>query len=68
MSTRQSIKYEKADYAGPGYHLFDDLFDRDREYVYLELVGVNSQVDTEDKSVLVEIPRAWAVKLGLVEE
>lgn len=71
MSTRQTIKYDVHDHYGPeesGFHLFQECFDVDRAYVYLELMGAHCEVSTRERNVIVEIPRAWAVKMGLVEE
>ena len=68
MSARQSIKYERDERTETGFHLFTDCFDRERENVFLELDGVvfESSFDGDKGTVLVTIPWAWAVKLGLV--
>jgi hypothetical protein len=68
MSTRQSVKYEFDAGRQIGFHLFTDCMDRNRENIFLELNGVifESSFDGDKGSVLVTIPWAWAVKLGLV--
>lgn len=71
MSTKVTIQYWN-DEDGNGYHLFTDAFDsfmaddqQGQEPVYLELNGVEFTASSPG-TVQVCIPRAWAVKLGLV--
>lgn len=71
MSTKVTIQYWN-DEDGNGYHLYTDALDsfmannqQGQEPVYLELNGVEFTASSPG-NVQVRIPRAWAVKLGLV--
>lgn len=69
MSTKATIQYLD-DGNGGGFHLFTDCLDSlsmdDEEVpVYLELNGVEFTA-TSPGNVEVRIPRAWAIKLGLI--
>ncbi len=71
MSTKVTIQYwNEAD--GNGYHLFEDALnsfmqddEKGNEPVYLELNGVEFSASSPG-NVQVRLPRAWAIKLGLV--
>jgi len=71
MSTKVTIKHLWDDESQAGYHLFTDALDsfladeNGHEPVYLELNGVEFTASSPG-NVQVKIPRAWAVKLGLV--
>lgn len=69
MSTKATI-HSFDDEHGGGYHLFTDCLDEmsmDAEEipVYLELNGVEFTASSPG-NVEVRIPRAWAIKLGLI--
>lgn len=69
MSTKVTIQHLWNDEKQSGYHLFTDCLDEltmeGNEPVYLELNGVEFTASSPG-NVEVKIPRAWAVKLGLV--
>jgi len=70
MSTKATIQYLWDDENRCGYHLFtdclDDLsMDDEDKPIYLELNGVEFTASSPG-NVEVRIPRAWAIKLGLV--
>ncbi|SJM92479.1 hypothetical protein [Crenothrix polyspora] len=69
MSTKCTIKYfDEEDHNG--FHLYTDgldEFDTDNEPpVYLQLNGVEF-IASSPGNVEVRIPRAWAIKLGLIQ-
>lgn len=72
MSTKQSIKWERSEEGnGDGFHLYEDLMnERISPPVYLELIGTEFTAESWDggMAVRVTIPRAWAIKLGLIED
>ncbi|MFM8330904.1 MAG: hypothetical protein ACKN9T_04390 [Candidatus Methylumidiphilus sp.] len=72
MSTKSTIQSVWDEETHSGYHLFFDVMDsfgmeemEGKEPVYLELNGVEFTASSPGH-VEVKIPRAWAVKLGLV--
>ena len=71
MSTRSTIKHEYDAATGVGFHLYTDWIDEcaGLDVVHLRLDGMafQAQADIGLKSVTVTIPRADAVRLGLVE-
>ena len=71
MSTKSSIKWKNRDDGRPGYHLYTDVldsFDTDEPPVYLELNGVDVEVQTLENGahVTVTIPDSIAKELGLL--
>lgn len=73
MSTRCSIKWREQDLEKPGFHLWEDAFDRvehgEQARVFLRLDGVQiHELETQfaGASVTVELPREVAQALGLV--
>jgi|GEM_PF-2510015 hypothetical protein len=71
MSTKVTIQCWD-DKNGNSYHLFTDALNsfmmdekKDNEPIYLELNGVEFTASSPG-NVQVRIPRAWAIKLGLV--
>jgi len=78
MSSRSTIKYERDENNGAGFHLFEDVLDEtvgnlddnDETPVYLELFRVpmaNVSFGSDGNSVEVAIPREWARKLGMLQ-
>lgn len=72
MSTKSSLKHERDEDTGQQFHLYEELFDED--HVYLELTGFPFEAASSVSlsgigpgRVAVQLPREWAVKLGLVE-
>jgi hypothetical protein len=69
MSTKVTIQHLWDDENRCGYHLFTDCLDDfsmdEDKPVYLELNGVEFTASSPE-NVQVRIPRAWAIKLGLV--
>jgi hypothetical protein len=72
MSTKVTIQHLWDDENHCGYHLFTDCLDSfitdvndDDQPVYLELNGVEFTASSPG-NIQVCIPRAWAIKLGLV--
>jgi hypothetical protein len=65
MSTKMSLKYRERTEAGPGFHLYKELFDPG---VYLQLDGVQVELVTIDggASVTVAIPPEMARELGML--
>ena len=71
MSTRSTIKYERDENSGAGFHLFEDVLDDNPDNeatVYLELfhVPMVNVLCCHGNCVEVEIPREWARKLGML--
>ena len=73
MSTKQTIKYQRDDETGAGYHLYQDMLELDDNGngpVHLELNSIAFEAGSGWLSggggVDVTIPRAWAEALGLV--
>ena len=73
MSTRCSIKWRDQEPETPGFHLWEDAFERldkgDDAPVYLRLDGVQiHELETQfaGASVTVQLPREMAKALGLV--
>ena len=71
MSTKCSIKWKNRDDGRPGYHLYTDVLDSyntDDPPVYLELNGVDVEVQTLENGahVTVTIPGSIAKELGLL--
>ena len=74
--TRRTIKYERDENNGAGFHLFEDLLDEtignldDEETpVYLELFHISTvevSWGINGNFVIMEIPREWARKLGML--
>ena len=69
MSTKATIQYLDDEH-GAGYHLFTDCLDamsmgEEEAPVYLELNGVEFTASSPG-NIEVRIPRAWAIKLGLI--
>jgi len=76
MSTRCSIKWREQEDETPGFHLWEDAWDRvnhgDNAPVFLCLEGVQiSDLETipgGGASVTVYLPREMAIALGLVAQ
>lgn len=72
MSTKSSIKWNRAEGDKPGYHLYTDVMDSfdhgEEPPVYLELNGVAVELFTTEGGahVTVTIPHSIAVALGLL--
>ncbi|MEO6145902.1 MAG: hypothetical protein ABIT70_02395 [Sulfuriferula sp.] len=69
MSTKMSIKWKEQTVDGPGYHLYDDVLDREDDMpVYLRLDGVQVELETSDggATVTIALPRSTARELGLL--
>ena len=77
MSTKSTIKSQERTATEPGYHLYEDVIEQlalgatagTDTPVYLELDGVDVELEASAQggvSVTVKIPRALAIKLGLV--
>jgi hypothetical protein len=72
MSTKSSIKYRERTTEDPGFHLYDNCFDRmefaEDAPVYLCLEGVAVELLMQDASatVTIRIPRKTARALGLL--
>ena len=73
MSTRCSLAYRDQTLDAPGFHFWEDCFERldegDKAPVYLRLDGVKVyELETQfaGASVTVRLPRELAVALGLL--
>lgn len=72
MSTKNSIKWNRAEGDKPGYHLYTDVMDSfehgEEPPVYLQLNGVPVELFTTEGGacVTVTIPHSIAVALGLL--
>jgi hypothetical protein len=67
MSTKSSIAYEKDEATGQTFHLYEECFEEGK--IYLELTGCSFTASSSPEGkaqVLVELPVAWARKLGLI--
>jgi hypothetical protein len=72
MSTRCTIKHDKDESNGHGFHLFEDLAE-ERDCVMLELEGFPFETSVSiapsgrpEMRVLVRIPKRFARSLGLI--
>jgi hypothetical protein len=75
MSTKCSIKWREQEGETPGFHLWEDAFEKldhgDNAPVYLRLDGVPAGLETLNSggaSVCVVLPREMAIALGLVAQ
>jgi hypothetical protein len=76
MSTRCSIKFREQDGDTPGFHLWEEAFEKldhgDNAPVYLRLDGVQvsdlERIPGGGVSVCVVLPREMAIALGLVAQ
>jgi hypothetical protein len=73
MSTRCSLKWRDQELEKPGFHLWEDAFERldhgEQAPVYLRLEGVQiHELETQfaGAAVTVQLPRETAVALGLL--
>lgn len=67
MSTKSSIAYENDEATGQAFHLYEECFEEGK--IYLELTGCSFTASSSPDGkaqVRVELPLAWAKKLGLV--
>lgn len=74
MSTRCTIKHERDETAGMGFHLYEDLAE-DRHSVMLELEGFTFDTTVSYASsgefetrILLRIPKRWARAMGLIAD
>lgn len=74
MSTRCSLKHERDEATGQGFHLYDDLAD-ERDCVMLELEGLTFETSVSfapsgrlETRILVRIPKRFARALGLIAD
>ena len=72
MSTRCTIKDDRDEATGQGFHLYEDLVD-ERDCVMLDLEGFAFQASISfapsgrlGTRALLRIPKPWARKLGLI--
>lgn len=72
MSTRSTIKDDRDEAAGQGFHLYEDLAD-DRDCVMLDLEGFTFETSVSfapsgraEMRVIVRIPKRFARSLGLI--
>jgi hypothetical protein len=72
MSTRYTIKNDRDEAAGQGFHLFEDVAD-ERDCVMLDLEGFTFESSVSfapsgrpEMRVLVRIPKRFARSLGLM--
>lgn len=72
MSTRCTIKQDRDEAAGQGFHLYEDLAD-ERDCVMLDLEGFTFESSVSfapsgkpEMRVLVRIPKRFARSLGLM--
>jgi hypothetical protein len=72
MSTRCSIKHDRDEGTGQGFHLYEDMAD-ERDCVMLDLEGFTFESSVSfapsgrpDMRVLVRIPKRFARTLGLI--
>lgn len=75
MSTKCSIKFREQEGEMPGFHLWEEAFEKldhgDNARVYLRLDGVPAGLETMNSggaSVFVALPREIAIALGLVAQ
>lgn len=73
MSTKSTLKHEYDPEGRQSFHLYEDVFDDEHDYVYLELEGfafeATSHTEMEDNGVarvVVKLPQHWATKMGLL--
>jgi hypothetical protein len=74
MSTRCTIKNDRDEATGQGFHLYDDLAD-ERDCVMLDLEGFTFEASVSfapsgrpEMRVLVRIPKRFARPLGLIAD
>lgn len=74
MSTKGTLKHSWDDAGKAGFHLYQECFDFENEFVYLELTGVPFEAASSinlsgsgPSRVSIRLPQEWARKLGLIE-
>jgi hypothetical protein len=72
MSTKDILRQERDESTGQGFQVYNQIFDEEGD-VYIELEGFHFEAAssaplvTGKPRLVVQLPREWAQKIGLLE-